>query len=59
MSQSEHHHHHHHIDKSSRWKRRSLLNIERRKKAKKWLFRILIDVAILMACAVGYLYSVN
>lgn len=61
MSQSDHHHHHHHhrLDSASRWKRKSLLSIERRKLFKKWLFRILVAIAIFMAIAVVYVYSVT
>lgn len=62
MSQTEHHHHHthrHRSDYASRWKHKSLLNIERRKKLKKWLFRLLIAIAVLMAIAVVYVYSVT
>lgn len=57
MSNSEHHHHHHHrVDSASRWKRKSLRSIELRKKIRKWLLRILVCIAIIMACAVVYLY---
>lgn len=61
MSQTEHHHHHHshHLDSASRWKRKSLLNIERKKKLMKWLFRFLVVVAIIMAIAVIYVYTVS
>jgi len=55
MSQSDHHHHK--MDSATRWKRKSLLNIERRKTMKKWLFRALVGVAVFMALAVVYVYS--
>lgn len=56
-----HHHHHHHYkeDDASRFKRLSLMSIERRKKMAKWGFRILCVIAVLMAIAVFVVYRLN
>ncbi|MBR2234547.1 MAG: hypothetical protein IJ892_05785 [Prevotella sp.] len=54
-----HHHHHHHMDGASKFKRKSLMAIQRRKKIEKWLFRALILVAILMAIAVVVVYTIK
>ena len=54
-----HHHHHHHMDGASKFKRKSLMAIQRRKKIEKWLFRSLVAVAILMALAVVVVYTLK
>lgn len=62
MSEHKHHsskHHHHHMDGASKFKRKSLLAIERRKKLSKWLFWALVVIAILMAIAVVYVYKAD
>ena len=54
---SDHHRHHHHRkDSATRFKERSLLAIEYRRKAEKWLKRILIALAIIMCLAVAFVY---
>ena len=58
-SSGHHHHHHHHMDGASKFKRKSLMAIERRKKIEKWLFRGLVLVAILMAIAVVVVYTLK
>ncbi|MBP5340541.1 MAG: hypothetical protein J6Z14_14770 [Prevotella sp.] len=52
-----HHHHHHKEDDASRFKRLSLLSIKRRKIIKKWAFRILCCLAIIMAVLVVLAYT--
>jgi hypothetical protein len=60
LHQHHHHHHHHHkMDGASKFKRQSLLAIERRKKIEKYGIRIAYIVAILMAIAVLVVYTVN
>ena len=64
MSQEHQHHHHHHHrhhkeDSATKFKRKSLKAIERQKKIKKWLFRGLCLVAILMGVLVVLAYTVG
>lgn len=64
QQQQEHHHHHHHHrhrkeDDASRFKRKSLLAIERQKAIKKWGFRGLCVLAILMAVLVVLAYTIG
>ena len=54
-----HHHHHHKMDGASKFKRESLLAIERRKFITKWLFRFLCAVAVIMGILVIIAYTVN
>jgi len=56
MSDNHRYHHHHRKDSASRFKERSLLAIEYRRKAEQWLRRILIAVAIFMLLALFYVY---
>ena len=58
-SSSHHHHHHHKMDGASKFKRKSLMAIERRKKIEKWLFRIMIVVAVILAIAVVAVYVID
>ena len=51
-----HHHHHHKKDGASRFKERSLNAIIFRRKLEKWLKIALIIIALLMLCAVIYVY---
>ena len=57
--QHHHHHHHHRHDGASQWKRKNLLSIQRRKAFIKWLYRIMIAVAIILFGVVIVLYSIN
>jgi type IV secretory pathway component VirB8 len=60
MAEEHHHHHHHHkMDGASKFKRKSLLAIERRKKIIKWLFRILCGIAVIMALLVVAVYTIG
>lgn len=63
MSQEHQHHHHHHRhhkeDSATKFKRKSLMAIERKKKIIKWLFRGLCLVAILMGVLVVLAYTVG
>lgn len=62
MAEQEHHHHHHHHrkeDDASRFKRESLLWIKRRKVIKKWAFRVLCALAVIMAIAVAVVYNIK
>lgn len=52
MSDQHRHHHHHHKDYASRFKERSLLAIEHRRKADKWLKITLMVIAALMVLLV-------
>ncbi len=47
------------MDGASKFKRKSLMAIQRRKKIEKWLFRSLVAVAILMALAVVVVYTLK
>lgn len=60
-SSSHHHHHHHHhkMDGASRFKRKSLLALERRKKIEKWLFRSLLAFAIILGAVVVVTYMID
>ena len=61
-NQHQHHHHHHHhkhIDDATRFKRRSLASIERRKKLAKWSFRALVVVAVLSVLALITVYMID
>ena len=60
-SSSHHHHHHHHhkMDGASRFKRKSLLAMERRKKIEKWLFRSLLAFAIILGAVVVLTYMID
>lgn len=57
--QHHHHHHHHREDDASRFKRKSLLSIERNKKIQKWTFRVLCVIAIVMALLVALAYTIG
>lgn len=64
MSEQQHqHHHHHHHKHRSDWatdfKRKSMNSILRQKKIEKWLLRILIAVAVIMAIAVIVVYKLD
>lgn len=54
-----HQHHHHREDEASRFKRLSLLSIKRRKIIKKWTFRVLCCIAIVMAVLVALAYTIG
>jgi len=54
-----HHHHHHREDDATRFKRQSLLSIERNKKIQKWTFRVLCSLAIVMALLVALAYTIG
>ncbi len=54
-----HHHHHHREDDATRFKRKSLLSIERKKKIQKWTFRALCIIAVIMAILVGLAYTIG
>lgn len=56
VSHHHHGHHHKHEDYASRFKRRSLLSITIRRKADRWLKRILFVVAVVMVLFVVYAY---
>ena len=45
------------MDGASRFKYKSLRSIQRRKAIVKWLFRILIVIAVVLAVFVVYLYT--
>ena len=51
-----HHSHHHKVDDATRFKRKSLSALRRRKLIAKWLFRTLIAIAIVLAIYVAYIY---
>ena len=61
MEQEHHHHHHHHHKKdgASLFKERSLANIRRKKLIEKVLKIALIIIAILMALAVVFVYTIG
>jgi len=62
MSEQEHHHHHHHHhkeDDASRFKRLSLLSIERKKKIQRWTFKGLCALAVIMALLVALAYTIG
>lgn len=59
MSENHHHHHHHHEDDATRFKRKSLLSIRRRKKIKKWGFVALCVIAIIMGILVVLAYTIG
>lgn len=52
-----HHHHHHHEDDASRFKRESLMSIQRKKAIAKWLFRSLWVIAFILMIAVAVVYT--
>ncbi len=57
-----HHHHHHrqHVeDDATRFKRKSLASIKRWKIIKKWAFRALCVVAVIMAILVVLVYTIG
>jgi Co/Zn/Cd efflux system component len=54
-----HHHHHHKEDDAARFKRINLLSIQRRKTLKKWGFRALCLVAVIMAVLVMLAYTIG
>ncbi|MBR0049500.1 MAG: hypothetical protein IJP74_09310 [Prevotella sp.] len=58
-SEHSHHHHHHHSDGATEFKRRSLQAIERRKAMAKWLWRVMVAVAIIMGVAVVAAYTIG
>ena len=53
------HHHHHKQDGSSSFKRRSLASIQRKKLMEKILKIALVFIAIIMAIAVVFVYTVG
>ena len=60
MTDYHHHHHHHHkMDGASKFKYQSLRAISRRKKLEKWLWIFLCMVAVLMAIAVVFVYTLG
>lgn len=59
MSEKKHHHHHHYEDDATRFKRKSLLSIERRKKLKKWSFVALCTIAVIMGILVVLAYTIG
>ena len=64
MPEQQHHHHHHHHhhhkeDDASRFKRKSLLSIERKKQYQKWGFRALCVLAVFMAILVVLAYTIG
>ena len=61
MSEHQHHHHHHHHkeDDASRFKRKSLLSIRRRKIIEKYAFWALCILAVLMAIATIVVYKLT
>ena len=61
MAEEKTHHHHHrrHEDDASRFKRNSLKSLKRRKLIKKWLFRILCVLAVIMAVLVALVYTIG
>ena len=62
MAEETHHHHHHHQhweDDATRFKRRSLASIKRWKLIKKWAFRALCVLAIIMAILVVLVYTIG
>ena len=52
-------HHHHQEDDASRFKRKSLASIKRWKIIKKWAFRALCAVAVIMAILVALVYTIG
>ena len=56
---SEHHHHHHKKDGASLFKQRSLASIQRKKVIEKVLKITLTIIALLMALAVVFVYTVG
>lgn len=61
MAEEKHHHHHHHHkeDDATRFKRKSLASIKRMKVIKKWSFRVLCLLAVLMAILVVLVYTIG
>ncbi len=62
MSENEHHHHHHrhhHEDDGTRFKRKNLLSIKRRKTIKKWGFVALCTIAVIMGILVVLAYTIG
>lgn len=62
MSEQQHHHHHHHhhqLDDATIFKHKQLNSIKRRKIIKKWAFRALVVVAIIMAIATIVVYRMR
>lgn len=57
--QHHHHHHHHKEDDATRFKRESLKAIRRRKIIKKWAFRLLCLMAVVMAILVVLAYTIG
>lgn len=47
------------MDGASKFKRKSLLAIERRKKIAKWAFRILVAIAIIMGIVTLAAYTIG
>lgn len=58
-SSHSHHHHHHKKDGASLFKQHSLANIQRKKVLEKALKITLIIIAILMALATVFVYTVG
>lgn len=54
-----HHHHHHHEDDATRFKRKSLLSIKRKKIIRKWALRALCCLAVIMAILVVLAYTIG
>lgn len=56
---SEHHHHHHKKDGASSFKQRSLATIERKRIIERVLKIALVIIALIMALAVVFVYTVG
>ena len=54
-----HHHHHHKEDDATRFKRKSLSSIKRRKIIAKWLFGVLCIIAVFMLILVVLAYTIG
>ena len=52
------HHHHHREDDATRYKRRALASVKRMKIIRKWSFRLLCVIAVIMAILVAVVYSI-
>lgn len=62
MAEERHHHHphhHHKVDDATRFKRKSLISIKRRKRLKKWLFGTLCVLAVAMLVLVALAYTIG
>lgn len=59
LHEHHHHHHHHKMDGASKFKRKSLLAIERKKFIAKWLKRTVVALAIIMGILVVLAYTIG